>query len=142
MPPPALLHHLVLTHAMRAAPALKADGTVLAYARLAGDIEAFAAGLMNLALPRGGRVAVWLDKRAETVIACFGTAAAGGVFVPVNPVLKPAQVGHILRDSGAMALVTNAERLATLDDTLATCPALAHVVLAPPPTRPPAHPAH
>jgi di/tricarboxylate transporter len=32
----------------------------------------------------------------ETVIASFGAPAAGGVFVPLNPLLKPEQVGFIL----------------------------------------------
>jgi acyl-CoA synthetase (AMP-forming)/AMP-acid ligase II len=35
---------------------------------------------------------VYLDKRVEAVIAMFGAAAAGGVFVPLNPVLKPLQI--------------------------------------------------
>jgi acyl-CoA synthetase (AMP-forming)/AMP-acid ligase II len=45
-------------------------------------------------------------KRFETVVAAFGAAAAGGVFVPVNPLLKPAQVGYILRDCNVRVLVT------------------------------------
>jgi acyl-CoA synthetase (AMP-forming)/AMP-acid ligase II len=40
----------------------------------------------------------------ETVTALFGTAAAGGAFVPVNPLLKPPQVAHILQDSGTRVL--------------------------------------
>ena len=40
-------------------------------------------------LGRGDRVAVYLDKRVETVAAIFGASAAGGVFVPVNPLLRP-----------------------------------------------------
>ena len=35
-------------------------------------------------------------------------SAAGGVFVPVNPVLKPAQVAHILADCDVRVLVTTA----------------------------------
>ena len=42
---------------------------------------------------RGERVAVYLEKRVENVAAMFGAAAAGAVFVPVNPLLKPEQVG-------------------------------------------------
>jgi acyl-CoA ligase (AMP-forming) (exosortase A-associated) len=45
------------------------------------------------------------------------------VHVPVNPVLKRAQVAHILADSGARVLVTQAARAATLepDDLPAGC---------------------
>ena len=45
---------------------------------------------------REERVAIWLEKRVETVATVFGTSAAGGVFVPVNPVLRPPQVAYIL----------------------------------------------
>jgi acyl-CoA ligase (AMP-forming) (exosortase A-associated) len=130
-----LLHHLISDSAERtpAATALGAGADSMDYQHLAKAVNAFAGGLIrNLALPRGGRVAIWLDKRFETVIACFGTAAAGGAFVPINPVLKPAQVSHILRDSGAHVLITSFERLAPLQDTLATCPDLRHVVLTAP----------
>ena len=40
----------------------------------------------------------------------FGAAAAGGVFVPVNPLLKPEQVAYILSDCNVRVLVTSADR--------------------------------
>ena len=65
--------------------------------------------------PGDDRVAVFLDKRLETVESIFGVSAAGGVFVPVNPLLlKPQQVAYILDDCGVRVLVTTAERLALL----------------------------
>jgi acyl-CoA ligase (AMP-forming) (exosortase A-associated) len=129
-----LLQHLIADAAERtpAAIALSAGAGSMDYQHLAQAVDACAGGLINLNLPRGGRVAIWLDKRFEMVIACFASAAAGGAFVPVNPVLKPAQVGHILRDSGAQVLITSAERLDSLADTLDTCPDLRHVALTSP----------
>jgi acyl-CoA ligase (AMP-forming) (exosortase A-associated) len=47
-------------------------------------------------------------------LAC---ARAGLVHVPVNPLLKRAQVAHILADSGARLLVTGRARLATLAES-------------------------
>jgi non-ribosomal peptide synthetase component F len=46
-------------------------------------------GLMGLGLQRGERVAIYLEKRFETVIASFGAPAAGAVFVPLNPCSSP-----------------------------------------------------
>ena len=40
--------------------------------------------------------------------------AAGGVFVPVNPLLKAEQVAYILRDCNVRVLVTSPERLPLL----------------------------
>lgn len=109
-------------------PALTHGSVTLSYAVLDHQVRAVAAGLAALQPMRGERVAVYLDKCAELVVACFGTAAAGGAFVPVNPVLKAEQVGHILRDAGASVLVTSAQRLERLAPLLAGCQGLRHVV--------------
>ncbi|MEQ1800506.1 MAG: acyl-CoA ligase (AMP-forming), exosortase A system-associated, partial [Gammaproteobacteria bacterium] len=88
-----------------------------------------ASGLLGLGLGPRDRVAVYLPKSVETVATFFGTALAGGVFVPVNPVLKAPQVAHILRDSGARILVTSGGRLAALTEILAAAPELQWIVL-------------
>jgi acyl-CoA ligase (AMP-forming) (exosortase A-associated) len=127
----ALLHELPLRGAERApqAVALHDGAATLDYAQLAGRIRRFASALVALGVQRGERVAIYLDKRQETVIASFGAPAAGAVFVPVNPLLKADQVGYILRDCGVRVLVTSPERLQALAPVLAECPALTHVVV-------------
>jgi acyl-CoA ligase (AMP-forming) (exosortase A-associated) len=113
------------------APALTVKEETLTYAELGRAVAEFASALSAAGLRRGDRVAVYLDKRIETVVSTFGAAAAGGAFVPVNPLLRPAQVGHILRDSEARFLVTSAERLETLEEEeLAAASALERIVLA------------
>lgn len=106
------------------------DGTQkVAYAALWQQIEQCARALATLGLMPGERVAVYLEKRLETVVACFGTAHASGMFVPINPILRAEQVNHILNDCQVAVLVTSAARLASLEATLANCPALRHIVL-------------
>ncbi len=95
---------------------------------LAANIGHAAARLLACGLERQERVAVYLDKRPETVHALFGAARAGGVFVPVNPLLKAEQVAHILRDCNVRILVTSTDRLSALRAALAGCPDL-HTVL-------------
>ncbi|MDR0378870.1 MAG: acyl-CoA ligase (AMP-forming), exosortase A system-associated [Candidatus Accumulibacter sp.] len=101
----------------------------MTYAALRDHVRRFASGIVGLGFPRGGRVAIYLEKRFETVIASFGTSAAGGAFVPINPLLKPAQVAHILRDCGAHVLLTSPERHTLLGETPTALPDLRHVVL-------------
>jgi acyl-CoA ligase (AMP-forming) (exosortase A-associated) len=72
---------------------------------------------------------VFLDKRIETVAAIYGASAAGAAVVPLNPLLRPAQVGHILRDCDVRVLVTSPERLALMRDEIASCPSIREVVL-------------
>ena len=111
------------------APALGHSGKTLNYAELAQACSTAATRILARGLDRGERVAIFLDKRIETVTAIFGTAQAGGVFVPVNPVLKAEQVGHIIRDCSVRILVTSPERLALLRDTLSTCTSLRWVLV-------------
>ncbi len=126
-----LLHELVTAAAIRApdAVALTYGEQSSNYGKLASSVAGFGSGLCAHGLNRSERVAIYLEKRVENVIAMFGTAAAGGVFVPLNPLLKPAQVTYILRDCDARVLVTSSERYALLNESLEACPALRHVVV-------------
>ena len=129
--PPVLLHELP-ARAAACWPghlALTVDERHWSYADLQPQMERCAAGLLSLGLERGARVAVYLEKRVETVVASFAAPAAGGVLVPINPLLKAAQVAHILQDAQAQVLVTSAARLAALAPVLAACSELRHVVL-------------
>ena len=125
------LHHLLeeraLTHG--AGAALTYGETTRTYAELWETVARFGRGLIELGLERDDRVAVFLEKRLETVESIFGVSAAGGVFVPVNPLLKPQQVAYILDNCGVRVLVTSAARLALLAPSLADCPRLERVVL-------------
>lgn len=126
-----LLHHLIASAADRAGDriALTAGAQSISYAALRADVAAFASGLAALGLQRSERVAIYLDKRPEFVVAAFGASAAGGVFVPVNPILKAEQVAYLLRDCNVRVLVTSPERLAGLRDALTGCHDLRHIVL-------------
>ncbi|MGW2091609.1 acyl-CoA ligase (AMP-forming), exosortase A system-associated [Promicromonospora sukumoe] len=100
------------------APALSARDATLTYAELWLAVRQAGARLAGLGVARHDRVAVFLEKRFETVEALWGTSVAGGVFVPVNPLLKGKQVAHVVRDSGARVLVTSAGRLSAVRDHL------------------------
>lgn len=111
------------------APALTYGNATLSYGKLHESVGQFANGLHFLGLQRGERVAIYLEKRFEAVIASFGAPAAGGVFVPLNPLLKAEQVAYILCDCNVRVLVTSSERLVLLADALAQCHDLRHVVV-------------
>ncbi|GAB3290044.1 acyl-CoA ligase (AMP-forming), exosortase A system-associated [Parahaliea aestuarii] len=100
----------------------------LDYQALWDNCESFARGLLAAGLPAGGRVACFLPKQPEAVVSIFGASVAGGVFVPVNPLLKPRQVAHILSDCDVRVLVTTSRRLQSLQDVLLQCPDLQTVV--------------
>jgi acyl-CoA ligase (AMP-forming) (exosortase A-associated) len=126
------LHHLLeqaaVGHADR--PALTFKDVTLSYAELWRSAQSLASGLRLLGLARAERVGVFLDKRIETVVSIYGTSAAGGAFVPVNPLLRPNQVGYVLSDCSVRVLVTSRQRLLTLGEHLGET-AVEHVVLVP-----------
>jgi acyl-CoA ligase (AMP-forming) (exosortase A-associated) len=99
------------------------------YGNLYDAVASFASGLLSLGLQRSDRVAIYLEKRFETVVTGFGTTAAGCVYVPLNPLLKPAQINHILCDCNVRVLVTSPERFALLNDALKGCLDLRHVIV-------------
>ena len=97
------------------APALLTREGPLDYAGLEAAVASLAAALQGRGLAAGERVASWLPKTRMTALLPLACARAALVHVPVNPLLKRAQVAHILADSEASLLVTGKARLNTLE---------------------------
>ncbi|MGH1374037.1 MAG: acyl-CoA ligase (AMP-forming), exosortase A system-associated [Cellvibrionaceae bacterium] len=104
--------------------ALLFKGTSLNYADLWLQTQLLASALLQQQLKPGTRVAIYLPKRPEAVLAMFAASAAACVFVPINPLLKPKQVEHILLDCDVECLITSADRAKQLAPELESCPAL------------------
>ncbi len=85
--------------------------------------------LQSLNLKSKQRVAIYLPKQIETVSSFLATSKAGGVFVPINPVLKSVQVVHILNDCTVKILITSKNRLEILAPFLKNCPNLQTIIL-------------
>jgi acyl-CoA ligase (AMP-forming) (exosortase A-associated) len=111
------------------ATALTDHLAAFSYSELAERTQRVAHGLVAQGAARSDRVAVFLEKRWETVASLFGAMLAGCVIIPVNPGLKPRQVRHILQDGSVRVLVTSRSRLATLSPIMADCPALGSLIL-------------
>ncbi len=101
----------------------------VSYGALWRQAHDLAAGLLALGIRRRDRVAVYLEKRIETILAIFAASAAGAVAVPINPVLRAPQVAHILGDCQVKVLVTSSDRLATLEGDFQAFPNLKFVVV-------------
>jgi acyl-CoA ligase (AMP-forming) (exosortase A-associated) len=110
-------------------PALTYKNATFSYEKLWQRACGFASALTEIGLQRNDRVAIFLEKRIETVVTIFGTAAAGCVTVPVNPLLRPQQVAFILADCNVRVLVTSQDRLAQLQEHLIDNTSIEHVVL-------------
>jgi len=112
-PMPRPLDHLALRGAPDA-PALLTREGLLDYAGLEAAVGSLAGALATSFNP-GERVASWLPKNRLTSLLPLACARARLVHVPINPLLKRAQVSHILSDCEAATLISNKARLATLE---------------------------
>lgn len=105
-PPPTVLQ--AFREAVARAPERTAvayfDGRI-GYAEADALSDSVAGHLAARGVRRGDRVAVMLQNTPHFVLAVLAAWKAGAVVVPLNPMYKSGEVGHILRDSGASALV-------------------------------------
>ncbi|MEH3047670.1 AMP-binding protein [Sphingomonas adhaesiva] len=110
---------LPIDHVLRGAPdapALIGREAIATVAEVEARVARLAGWLAAMRLEPGARVATWLPKTRDACLMPLAAARAGLVHVPVNPVLKRAQVAHILADSAASLLLTQAARAATLEE--------------------------
>lgn len=102
-----------------AAIALITRDAQLSYEMLNHRVGRLASWLLSHDLAKGDRVATWLPKTQIACLMPLAAARAGLVHVPINPLLKRAQVEHIVADSGARLLIANSGRLQSLaEDSL------------------------
>jgi len=78
----------------------------MSYRQLDQASDRFAAGLRNLGVRKGDRVALMLPNLPQSVVAYFGVLKAGGVVVNTNPTYTTRELRHQLHDSGAETIVT------------------------------------
>jgi long-chain acyl-CoA synthetase len=122
-----------------AAPALRLDGTVISYADL-DQASARVAGLLrSRGITPGDRIGLMLPNVPEFAAVYYGVLRAGGVVVPMNPLLKAREIAYYLSDSGARSIfvwheaaseaVTGAERIDAAVEVVSITPGGLEAVL-------------
>ncbi|MEU4076260.1 long-chain-fatty-acid--CoA ligase [Streptomyces venezuelae] len=87
-------------------PAVRLDDEELDFAAL-DELSARAAGYLRaLGMAPGDRVALLLPNTPVFAVLYYGILRAGGIVVPMNPMLKAGEVEHCLKDAGATLLFT------------------------------------
>ena len=81
--------------------AVRVDNAAMTY-RALDEASARVAGLLHeRGLQTGDRVGIMMPNVAEVPVVYYGILRAGGVVVPMNPLLKGREVAYYLSDSGA-----------------------------------------
>jgi fatty-acyl-CoA synthase len=95
--------------------ALTYENSTFTYAALQSEIEGFARFLEAQNVVRGDRVAYLGMNHSSFVVALFGTARLGAVFVPLNFRSAGPELTFVIDDCGASALIGEESFLGILD---------------------------
>jgi len=93
------------------------SGEALTFGELDARANQAAHGLIALGLDPGQGIALLLENGPDFLILTYGAKRAGLMVTPLSIHLRPNEVAHVLRDSGAALLVASAS-LASLAGTL------------------------
>jgi rifamycin polyketide synthase module 1/2/3 len=84
------------------------DQREVTYRELEARTRRLAGHLAGLGVRRGDRVAICLRNCVAMVESYLAIVRAGGIGVPVHPGSTAAELGHLLADSGATVVITDA----------------------------------
>jgi acyl-CoA ligase (AMP-forming) (exosortase A-associated) len=93
------------------------------------DTNRLAHSLRHLGVERGERIGIFLDHSVPLVLSIYGIAKAGGVFVPISPLLFPEQVQHIVNDCCMTGIITSRAKLEALLQILPETPSIRFVIV-------------
>jgi len=111
--------------------ALRLDEQTISYQQLAEASERVAGLLAAHDVAPGDRVAVMLPNVPEFASIYYGVLRAGGIVVPMNPLLKAREVAHYLSDSGARLVFARPAAAAEVTAGLEQAPGATLVVVEP-----------
>src|SRR5262245_4822169 len=102
----------------------------ITFARLADDVDALSAALLELGICRGDRIGLIAENRYEWLLVDQACANIGAVDVPRGTDTSPAELQFILRHSGCRIAFVDCERIAReLQTQAADLPALETIVV-------------
>src|ERR1700742_3063966 len=81
--------------------AVRVDNAAMTYRALDEASASVAGQLHARGLKQGDRDGIMMPNVAEVPVVYYGVLRAGGVVVPMNPLLKAREVAYYLGDSGA-----------------------------------------
>ncbi len=109
--------------------ALHFGNEILSYGDLNRKANRVANGLHGLGVEKGDRVAIMLPNIPEFVFSFVGALKLGAVAVPFNTLYKGGEIQHILKDSGAKALVALTNFAPMINEIRPELPDLKQVIL-------------
>lgn len=98
------------------------------YSHFAERCERLAAGLRELGVKQGDRVAYLSFNTHQLIEGYYGVVMAGCIVMPINVRLSPAELIVVLNHSGASTLLFEADFAALVEALQPECPAIKHYI--------------
>ena len=110
---PVITGRYLVNHLLEASSEARPEGLAVidgarsvTYAELDDRANRLANLLRDLGVEKGDRVAVYLEKSIEAIVAIYGTLKAGAAYVPLDPQAPATRLGYIVRDAGVSVLLS------------------------------------
>lgn len=105
------------------------DDDTVTYAQVAERAGHVAAGLKDLGVTAGDRVAIMMGNRSEFLYAWFGILKLGAIEVPIHDAARGPGISHILNTTSASVLIVEDVFLGHVLPWLGDSPTVQHVVV-------------
>jgi benzoate-CoA ligase len=111
-------------------PAILYEDQALSFQELEQRSAQCRGALRHLGIEPGDRVAMVMADGPDWVTAFLGCLGLGAMAVPCSTMMKPAELGYVLKDCGARAAIITPDQVETLQAARAEAPSLETVLLA------------
>jgi len=105
------------------------DDDTVTYAQSAERAGRVAAGLRDLGVAQGDRVAIMMGNRSEFLYAWFGILKLGAIEVPIHDAARGPGISHILNTTEARVVIVEDVFLEHVLPWLGDAPSVEHVVV-------------
>ena len=105
------------------------DRATVSYRQLDQLSNRLAVSLQRLGVRRGDRVFMRLPNLPEFYVSALAIAKLGGIFIPSSTQFRGNEIEYRLKDSSAVAVITTAGLLDSVEEVAGNCPDLRHVIV-------------
>ena len=114
--------------------AIICEGKRYAFAEIDRAASSLARALIAQGFQKQDRAIIYLDNSYESITSIFGILKAGGIFVTIDPGVKPKKLESILLDCSARVLITDSKRALELSAVYPSLKRLAFIIITDPET--------
>ena len=106
------------------------DFQALSSEEVRSQVQGVVAGLMNLGVEPGDRIALLSENRPEWLVSDIAILSAGAINVPIYPTLPAAQIEGLLNDAGVKTIILSTpEQLEKIREIQSRVPSLQTMVV-------------